>query len=293
MELNADGSPNFQVHLEKDVLTKSRLKKLIIELFKGDTPYTLFYFSGHGFFNEHGGGYLVTPDMKEYDEGVSMDEILEIANKSKAQNRIIILDCCHSGAMGSPNLTGGISSFLHQGVTILSASRDNEPAKEINGQGVFTSLLLDALKGGAADLRGHITPGSVYAYIDQSLGEWGQRPVFKTNITRFISLREVIPQTSKEVLRKIITYFPVPDKEFPLNPSFEDTNSKEVKHELVEPVAIAEKVAIFKDLQKLQSIGLIIPVDAPFMYFAAMESKSCKLTTLGHHYWRLVKERKI
>jgi hypothetical protein len=293
IETNEDETHNFEIQLEKDVLTRSKLRKLIVDFFKGDTPVTLFYFSGHGFFNEYGGGYLVTPDIKEHDEGVPMDEILNIANRSKAQNRIIILDCCHSGAMGAPNIMGNAATLIHEGVTILTASRDNEASREFNGHGVFTNLLLEALKGGAADLRGRITPGSIYSYIDKSLGELGQRPVFKTNTTRFISLRETVPQVPEKTLKKIIKYFPKPKEEFLLNPSFEDTNSKKVKHKLIAPLAIEENVAVFKDLQLLQSVGLVVPVNAPFMYFAAMQSKSCKLTPLGYHYWSLVKERRI
>jgi hypothetical protein len=38
-------------------------------------------------------GYLVTQDVRRYDEGVSMDCVLGIANKSNAKNKIIILDC--------------------------------------------------------------------------------------------------------------------------------------------------------------------------------------------------------
>lgn len=37
---------------------------------------------------------------------------------------------------------------------------------------------------------GDVTPGSIYAYIDRSLGGWEQRPVFKANIKRFVSLRK-------------------------------------------------------------------------------------------------------
>ena len=63
---------------------------------------------------------------------------------------------------------------------------------EQGGGGVFTRLVVAALQGGAADLRGHITPGSIYAYVDQALGAWDQRPIFKTNVTRFTSLRKVL-----------------------------------------------------------------------------------------------------
>ena len=291
IETNGDGSPNFAVRLETDVPTKSKLKTMIVELFSGDNDIVLLYFSGHGFLNELG-GYLVTPDYAKYDEGISMDEILLLANKSKTKNKIIILDCCHSGAFGSPTIGNGTSG-IGEGVSILTASRDDEPSMEINGHGVFTNLLLDALQGGAADLRGHISPGGVYAYIDQALGPWKQRPVFKTNVTEFTSLRTITPQVPLDTLRKIIKYFPAPQEEYQLDPSYEDTNTKTVAHNVIEPYAKADNVAIFKNLQKLQSVGLIVPVDSEYMYFAAMESKACKLTSLGHHYWRLVKDKRI
>ena len=291
IETHGDGSPNFDIRLETDIKSKSELKTMIVELFSGSSDTVLLYFSGHGFLNELG-GYLVTPDYKTYDEGISMDEILILANNSKSQNKIIILDCCHSGAFGSPTIGSGASQ-LNEGVSILTASRDDEPSMEINGHGIFTNLLLDALQGGAADLRGHISPGSVYAYIDQALGEWGQRPVFKTNVTRFISLRTINPQVPLTILRKIVEYFPAPQQEYSLDPSYEDTNTKTMKHDVIKPYAKDKNVMVFKNLQKLQSVGLVVPVDSEYMYFAAMESKACKLTSLGYHYWRLVEAKKI
>jgi len=262
-----------------------------VELFSGSSDTVLLYFSGHGFLNELG-GYLVTPDHKSYDEGISMDEVLILANQSKSKDKIIILDCCHSGSFGSPTIGRGASQ-LDEGVSILTASRNDEPSMEINGHGVFTNLLLAALQGGAADLRGHISPGGVYAYIDQALGAWEQRPVFKTNVTRFTSLRTINPQVPLDTLRKIVDYFPSAQDEFKLDPSYEDTNAKTVEHNVIEPYAKDENVAAFKALQKLQSVGLVVPVDSEYMYFAAMESKACKLTSLGFHYWRLVKDKRI
>ena len=49
----------------------------------------------------------------------------------------------------------------------------------------------------------------------------------------------------------------------------------------------------FKELQKFESVGLVVPVEEEHMYFAAINSKSCRLTALGYQYWRLVKEKKI
>lgn len=280
---NGDNSINFDVKFEKNVSSKSKLMHLVKNLFSGNNETALFYFSGHGFLNELGGGYIVTPDARQNDEGLLMDELLNIANHSEADNRVIILDCCHSGAMGAPVLAGGSTAHVAEGLTVLTASRNTEKAVEINGHGLFTNLLLKALEGGAADLRGHITPGSVYAYIDQALGPWSQRPVFKTNITRFISLRTINPQVPLDMLRKITDYFPEPVNELNLSPEYEYTDRN----------ARPEKTSIFKHLQKFQSVGLVTPVGEEHMYWAAMHSKSCKLTTLGQHYWRLVKDNRI
>jgi hypothetical protein len=43
-------------------------------------------------------------------------------------------------------------------------------------------------------------------------------------------------------------------------------------------------------LQRLNRVGLVIPVDADAMYWAAINEKSCKLTPLGKHYWSMSKK---
>ncbi|MXV14808.1 caspase family protein [Hufsiella ginkgonis] len=292
LKTHGDGSPNFAVKLETDVPTKAKLKALIEELFKGDSEAALLYFSGHGY-TDATGGYLVTPDFERYDEGVSMDAILVLANKSVIRNKVIILDCCHSGAFGTPATLGQVITQIGSGVTILTACRDNEPSMERDGHGIFTRLLLHALSGGAADLTGHITPGSVYAHIDQALGEWGQRPVFKTNVSQFISLRKINPPIPLDVLRRLTEYFTAPQDKFALDPSFEKTNVKDATPHITKPYATPENVRRFGELQQLEGVGLVVPNDTRHMFFAAMESKSCSLTALGHHYWNLVKAEKI
>lgn len=46
--------------------------------------------------------------------------------------------------------------------------------------------------------------------------------------------------------------------------------------------------ASFSVLQKMNSLNLAKPVGIDHMYFAAMNSKSCKLTVLGENHWRLL-----
>ena len=285
LETHGTGSPNFDIRLitsPSKNLTRSALRNAITKLFENDCDIALFYFSGHGFARS-GDGYIVTKDAKQYDEGIAMTEILGLANKSRVKNKIIILDCCYSGNMGTPNIADDGVAQLAEGVTVLTASRGSEVAMEQGDGGVFTDLVVAALQGGAADLRGHITPGSIYAYVDQALGAWDQRPIFKTNITQFTSLREVQPQVPLETLRKLVNYFTRPQDEYPLDPSYEYT----------EEGSNPDNVNVFKDLQKMEGVGLIVPVGEEHMYYAAINSKSCRLTALGAQYWRLASENKL
>lgn len=289
---NEDHTLNFDVLLQTDISKKSRLRELVTELFKGNHDTVLFYFSGHGMITELG-GFLVTPDHRNYDEGISMNDILTLANKSPSTNKIIILDCCHSAAITAPELIPGSIGHINEGITILTASKRDEVAMEVKGKGVFTNLLTEALKGGAADINGNITPGSIYAYVDQALGPWEQRPVFKTNVSSFTALRKVSPKLPLDVLRKIIDFFPAVETHYPLDPSYEYTNNPDTKHTYVQPYANETKIAIFKSLQKMQAAGLVEPVTDEHMYWAAMNGNTCRLTSLGAHYWRLVRERRI
>lgn len=289
---HGNGDPNFEVWQKNNVETKGELKELIGQCFEGDADVAVFYYSGHGHVDSVG-GYLVTPDYSSHDWGVSLQEVLTIANGSKCKERIIILDSCYSGFMGSISTAEQNTAVINEGVTILTASRNTETSMEVGGHGVFTSLLIEALNGGAADVTGHITVGGIYAFIDKALGPWSQRPVFKTNVTRFTALREVEPQVDIRVIRKICEYFSSENSRFELNPSFEPTNALNVEHTVIEPYATIENTKIFSELQKLEGIGLVVPVEEEHMYYAAMNSKSCELTAVGKQYWRLVKEKRI
>ncbi|MDO5968873.1 caspase family protein [Flavivirga aquimarina] len=284
LERHGDGTINFNVNLltatgENNVVTKRKLKQQIIELFKSESD-AIFYFSGHGHL-EDTGGYLITSECSKGDEGMPMSELMKIANDSKAKNKIIILDCCHSGYTGSDFQSE--NALLSKGTTILTASSKEQYATEINGSGVFTTLLVDALSGGAANLMGKITPGSVYAHIDQSLGPWQQRPLFKTNIENFISLRNVQPSIALNDLMQITSLFKEKGSEFQLDPSYEPTRDE----------AITKNTKKFAILQRYEGVGLVVPVGTEHMYYAAVDSKCCALTLLGQHYWSLVKNERI
>lgn len=293
LERNADGSINFDCEeLTSDIenlrITRASLKDKIHDLFKSPTDISLFYFAGHGHI-EKTGGYILTTESRRGDEGMPLNELLIIANRSPARNKIIILDSCHSGIAGTPPESGDLAS-LSEGLTILTASAADQYATEENRRGVFTTLLVDALNGSAANLTGDITPGSIYAHIDQSLGAWEQRPIFKTNVRQFVSLRKTTPPIPIHDLRRIIEFFPTRDYQFPLDPSFEPEPQGRTPEM---PRPDPENIRKFELLQKYNRLNLVSPVGAQHMWHAAMQSKSCKLTTLGEHYRRLAEKRRI
>lgn len=294
LDRHTDGSVNFSVKLltgtgPTEAVSRSALKDAVRELFAGDSETALFYFAGHGFI-EVTGGYLITSECKYGDDGLSLNDVLILANASAARNKVIILDSCHSGIAGASAYNKTHSAELAEGITILTASTAEQYATEQNGSGVFTSLLVDALSGAAANLVGEVTPGSVYAHIDQSLGPWEQRPVFKTNVKSFVSLRRVQPPIDLADLRRISELFPAPGYEFPLNPTYEP----EMKgRDAGMPPPDPENTRTFAVLQKYNRLNLLVPVDVLHMWNAAMESKSCQLTALGEHYRRLVEKNRI
>ncbi|WP_407792420.1 caspase family protein [Pigmentiphaga litoralis] len=291
LDRHADGSVNFGVrHLagtgQNDPISRDDLRSAVEELFAGDGEVALLYFAGHGYI-EAAGGYLCSSEVKSGHDGLALAEVLTWANKSRIANRVIILDSCHSGVAGGTPLQQTVAE-LSDGVSILTASTDEQYASEENGAGVFTSLLVDALGGAAANLVGEVTPGGVYAHVDQSLGPWAQRPVFKTNVKRFVSLRKVQPPLELAELRKISELFPSAGFSLQLDPTYEpERHDSWATDPQGIPAPDPEKNAIFSILQTYNRVGLLTPEGAPHMWHAAMESKTVRLTALGEHYRRL------
>lgn len=292
---NEDDSKNFECKKiiapfgEKEFITRPFLRQNINELFNNKAEDTLLYFSGHGF-EDNLGAYLVTQDYQSNDVGIPMYEILTIANNSLLKQIVdkvvIIFDCCHSGSIGKALALGKNTALLAEGLTILSASRSYQPAKEVIGKGgIFTSLLIEALKGSAADLLGDITLSSAYRFVEQLLGAWDQRPLFKTHVSETMVLRKCKPKIDLKMLRRIKEHFPKPEYEYKLDPSYESDKhhappDKKEKNEKNEK--------IFEDFRKYASLNLVVPVGEQYLYWAAVRSKSCKLTLLGRYYWHRV-----
>jgi hypothetical protein len=286
---NEDDSPNFDARLlaapegaGSDLVTRRVLREHLERLFGDPADSVLFHFSGHGTANNLD-GYLVTQDTARYEEGVAMADVLKLANDSPAAEVVVLLDCCHSGAFGNLPTIDNSRTWLREGISILTASRGDQVSVETGGGGVFTSLVLDALEGGAADILGSVSAPAVYAYVEAALGAWDQRPLFKSHTSRLLPLRQCTPPIERRLLRKLPLLFPLPAEDLPLDPTFEPQS----------PTANQENVAVFEQLQALNRVHLVVPVDAAHMYCAAMGSAACRLTPAGRYFWRLARDGRI
>ena len=293
LERNADGSVNFTTPrllsaADPGTAIPASFKAAVLELFADDSDIALLYFSGHGYIEDTGGGFLCASDCQSGDDGLPLSEVMTAAHNSKAKNKVIILDSCHSGVTGSTPARAGRRPGLRRHDDPDRVHRRSIRHGDGRG-GVFTTLLVDALDGAAANLLGDVTPGSVYAHIDQSLGPWAQRPVFKTNVTKFISLRKAEAPLELRDLQQLPALFASETTLIQLDPSYEPERSGQGHASVPAPDPV--RTAQFKVLQKYRAVNLVRPVGAPHMWHAAMQSKECELTALGQHYWRLAQKR--
>ncbi|WP_430411905.1 caspase family protein [Kordia sp.] len=281
-----NGDPNFDCKLitsnpDKYNITVASLKSKIHDLFNHEAEVALFYFSGHGAATDLG-SYLVTQDAEKFDEGVSLSEVITMANNSNVSEVIIILDCCHSGDIGNFVALGERKALLREGVSLLTASRDTQYAMERGGFGVFTTIIYEALKGGAADILGKVNVARMYNYIDIMLDSWRQRPIFKSHVSKMIPLRNCEPKIPLPILRKLKDYFNDDKAGFQLSKEY--IASADSKNGLIE---------VMSDLRKYHANGLLIPLETSSLDEAAEKGKACILTPLGVYYKDLVQKNRI
>lgn len=298
LEANGDGSPNFDIKLmtsDEGAVTTAAMAKAVEDLFAAQADVALIYFAGHGAIASSGEGILVSTDGAQGALGLSLTSVIAQANRAhpKIKSVIIILDSCHSGAAGeNPGVLADEVAAVGQGVIVLSAAHKNGYANEFGGRGVFTDILIEGLRGSASDILGNITPAAVYSLVDQTLGPWEQRPLFRANVQFFISLRKVAPKISSDVLRRLPEYFPEETSIHPLDPQYEPDRNN-IPEEFRSLPIDNDKVRIFKDLQKCNRFGLVVPVDVEHMYDAAISSTGCCLTALGAYYRNLATLKRI
>ena len=168
-------------------VSKSQLKRAIVELFKPDSaqiPDTaLLYFSGHGTRDDLGiqEGYLASsetnPDIDNF--GLSLSWLRHLLAESPVQQQIVWLDCCHSGALlvnVSDADPGNRGKGKHR--CFIASSRDYQSSwQDLNSPySVLTKALLEGLNP-AQQLDRWVTNFSLTDFIHQALQGELQSPV--------------------------------------------------------------------------------------------------------------------
>lgn len=287
---NADGSPNYAVRCvtsDDGVIDRPALRTVLAELFENaDDADLLFFFAGHGA-QTPWGAELVTQDLITNSLGVSLADVVTLANGAPARDVVLILDCCVSGDMANERGGGNAGRWVRQavlaeGVTVLTSSRGTEASKETEGHGTFTRLLLDGLDGAAADLLGHVTSLSLYSFVSSAFGAWDQRPLFKSHVTRPSVLRSCEPWIDEDLLRRLPALFPAADAYVRMSPAYEGQGRP-----LPPGVSGTAEQQAFDSFKGLRNAGLLAVEGGTDLYFAAVNSHQVYLTPLGRHYWKL------
>ena len=299
LERHAEGAPNYNVKTatsDRGQIDRGRLRTLLRELFdNARNADLLFYFAGHGA-QTPWGAELVTHDYSSNSLGVSMNDVITLANESPANEVIIILDCCFSGDLGNiPGLQPlGLSeafaagrAILREGVTLLAASQATETSAEAGGHGAFTQLLLEGLEGAAADHLGQVSALSLYAFASRAFGAWEQRPMFKSHIAQASTLRVCDPFIDPKLLRRLPDYFPTADARYTMSPAHEGTRPIPAG---VEPTTEQKAFDYFKELR---NASLLTTDNSKDLYFVALASEDVYLTRLGRYFWQLAHEGKL
>lgn len=213
-----------------------------------------------------------------------MNDVLAMANRSRAREVLLLIDCCYAGAFGEPSNPGEVANlYVREGVTLLAVLRPQQLAVEQNGHGVFTNLLLGALEGGATDVHGLVSAAALYGYVEQALGPWKQRPIYRSNANKLTAIRQCVPDIEDHELRRLPKLFETAEAQFSLAPSYEATHEN----------ALPEHVAIFHLLKRYQVARLLRPSLDRDLYFAALSSRTVELTPLGRFYHQLAADGKL
>ncbi|MEP1080057.1 hypothetical protein NDI52_32345 [Leptolyngbya sp. PL-A3] len=208
------------IRLLQESVTGEVLEGALIELLyeRAAGAEALIYFTGHGFVVQEGQRkqrpYFATSDCQvTFDKrtrtrivgqlyGYSFESFNELVQDSKVSSLVVLLDCCHSGALLSL-AKHSLTAFnaIDKDYFLIVACRSFEEAAAYKRQphSIFTGALLDGLQPENADSNGQVTSDRLYDYIRQQLVQSGQEPI-RMGTGRAITL---VSHRSKSVAAQI------------------------------------------------------------------------------------------
>jgi formylglycine-generating enzyme required for sulfatase activity len=152
---------------------------------QGDT--VLVSFSGHGFLDSQGQGYLAPKDCEKHQLGLTgfrTDDLRNMLTQCVATQKILILDCCHAGSakeVGGPGPSSqevGLAFQKAEGLITLASCRKDEVSREWDAkqQGLFTYFVTQGLAGSADfDRNAIVDSDELYRYTVDGVSIAAQR----------------------------------------------------------------------------------------------------------------------
>lgn len=173
----------------------------------------IFYFSGHG----STGGNLSLSNIN-----INRQDIINLIEKTKAKNKLVILDSCFSGdnfISDTPNadFTQSIDDFVGKGCAVLASCWASQTSgfDENRQLSIFTSFLVDAFTCKGLIRQGKISLNDIHNYTLLRAKNWNakrpdkiQDPVFRSNIpgTIFFDVEDYQPYNVREFYEETDEY---------------------------------------------------------------------------------------
>lgn len=140
----------------------------------------IFYFAGHGVLGENQKLYFTTPKSRTktiQGTGISASSIREIISDSRADRKVVILDCCFSGAFTDKMASAEQSVRLQikefaekiKGSFIMTSSAQTKTSKfdskNPNRPTYFTEALIQTLREGIDNNKNFLTTSDIYEHV--------------------------------------------------------------------------------------------------------------------------------
>ena len=142
----------------------------------------LIYFSCHGIKDINGHlHYAMTNTNKEqlFSTAIESSFVNKMMDLSKARKKILLLDCCYSGAYKKGTYVRAdknihTNEYFGSGKVVITASDsmqyafEGDEIKNIGTSSYFTAALINGIQNGKADINqdGKITPEELYQFVD-------------------------------------------------------------------------------------------------------------------------------
>jgi formylglycine-generating enzyme required for sulfatase activity len=146
--------------------------------------FLVLYYTGHGFKDPHDSRlYLAlkgTETNAPWIASLEANYVKDLIQRSRSDRKLVILDCCHSGAVGAGDVAvkRGAETAVETetfspkgyGTVTLASSTATQASFEVDGASAYTRRLAEALRTGAADPgASEITAHALHDYLSRNV----------------------------------------------------------------------------------------------------------------------------